>query len=195
MAEWQTRLVQVQVLSPEWGFNSPRRHQIYCKKLRVWHNGCAPAFQAGYRGSTPLTRSIKTLVGFPSGQRGQTVNLLAQLSMVRIHLPPPFQKQRTSNEVLFFCNGGGDHGEAVNDAKQRGVETSGSTARSDVRERSESNPSPTTISKTAHLKRGAFFLHLRHTNKVRLVRHVRHVRPSAAPDTHAKSERLPVLRG
>ncbi len=25
---------------------------------RVWHNGCAPAFQAGYRGSTPLTRSI-----------------------------------------------------------------------------------------------------------------------------------------
>ena len=31
MAEWQTRLVQVQVLSPEWGFNSPRRHQIFCK--------------------------------------------------------------------------------------------------------------------------------------------------------------------
>ena len=29
------------------------------KKLRVWHNGCAPAFQAGYRGSTPLTRSIQ----------------------------------------------------------------------------------------------------------------------------------------
>ena len=26
--------------------------------VRVWHNGCAPAFQAGYRGSTPLTRSI-----------------------------------------------------------------------------------------------------------------------------------------
>ena len=27
---------------------------------------------------------------FPSGQRGQTVNLLAQLSVVRIHLPPFF---------------------------------------------------------------------------------------------------------
>ena len=27
--------------------------------------------------------------GFPSGQRGQTVNLLAVLSVVRIHLPPP----------------------------------------------------------------------------------------------------------
>ena len=27
--------------------------------------------------------------GFPSGQRGQTVNLLSLTSMVRIHLPPP----------------------------------------------------------------------------------------------------------
>ena len=27
--------------------------------------------------------------GFPSGQRGQTVNLLSVTSMVRIHLPPP----------------------------------------------------------------------------------------------------------
>ena len=27
--------------------------------------------------------------GFPSGQRGQTVNLLASLSVVRIHHPPP----------------------------------------------------------------------------------------------------------
>ena len=26
---------------------------------------------------------------FPSGQRGQTVNLLSLISMVRIHLPPP----------------------------------------------------------------------------------------------------------
>ncbi len=30
------------------------------------------------------------LVGYPSGQRGQTVNLLAMLSMVRIHVLPPF---------------------------------------------------------------------------------------------------------
>ena len=29
--------------------------------------------------------------GFPSGQRGQTVNLLRFASMVRIHLPPPKQ--------------------------------------------------------------------------------------------------------
>ena len=26
-------------------------------RVRVWHNGCAPAFQAGYTGSTPVTRS------------------------------------------------------------------------------------------------------------------------------------------
>ena len=35
----------------------------------------------------------------------------------------------------------------------------------------------------------SFFLYLRHTNKVRLVRQ------SAAPDTHAKSDGFPVLRG
>ena len=29
---------------------------------------------------------------FPSGQRGQTVNLLAVLSVVRIHHPPPTKK-------------------------------------------------------------------------------------------------------
>ena len=39
------------------------------KKLRVWHNGCAPAFQAGYRGSTPLTRSIKN-GGVPERPKG-----------------------------------------------------------------------------------------------------------------------------
>ena len=68
--------------------------------MRVWHNGCAPAFQAGYTGSTPVTRS--NLVGFPSGQRGQTVNLLAPLSMVRIHLPPPFFKFPPSVKGGFF---------------------------------------------------------------------------------------------
>ena len=39
----------------------------------------------------------------------------------------------------------------------------------------------------------SFFLHLRHTNKVRLVRLVRLVRQSAAPDIHAKSDGFPVL--
>ena len=32
---------------------------------------------------------LNILEGFPSGQRGQTVNLLSQTSMVRIHPPPP----------------------------------------------------------------------------------------------------------
>ena len=39
-------------------------------------------------GSSPSTSSI-FLEEFPSGQRGQTVNLLAVLSVVRIHPPPP----------------------------------------------------------------------------------------------------------
>ena len=38
-----------------------------------------------------ITRlSLKSFEGFPSGQRGRTVNPLAELSMVRIHLPRPF---------------------------------------------------------------------------------------------------------
>ena len=46
-------------------------------------------------GSTPFTSSMVPvhsgmfLGEFPSGQRGQTVNLLSLTSVVRIHLPPP----------------------------------------------------------------------------------------------------------
>ena len=44
-------------------------------------------------GSNPSTSSILSSEfnkgEFPSGQRGQTVNLLSVTSMVRIHLPPP----------------------------------------------------------------------------------------------------------
>ena len=36
-------------------------------------------------GSSPI---VGFMGEFPSGQRGQTVNLLAVLSVVRIHLPP-----------------------------------------------------------------------------------------------------------
>ena len=42
-------------------------------------------------GSSPIRVAclfIRQLGEFPSGQRGQTVNLLAVLSVVRIHLPP-----------------------------------------------------------------------------------------------------------
>lgn len=53
----------------------------------VWYNGCAPAFQAGDMGSIPITHS--NIEGFPSGQRGRTVNPLACLSKVRILLPRP----------------------------------------------------------------------------------------------------------
>ena len=40
--------------------------------------------------------SYINLEEFPSGQRGQTVNLLSSISMVRIHLPPPILWEHSS---------------------------------------------------------------------------------------------------
>ena len=39
-------------------------------------------------GSSPIGPTLKNKDGFPSGQRGQTVNLLQIASVVRIHLHP-----------------------------------------------------------------------------------------------------------
>ena len=39
---------------------------------------------------------------FPSGQRGQTVNLLSLTSLVRIQLPPPTKKPNLSTDKLGF---------------------------------------------------------------------------------------------
>ena len=43
---------------------------------------------------------------FPSGQRGQTVNLLRIASVVRIHLPPPYKHRNFDTKitvlVLFY---------------------------------------------------------------------------------------------
>ena len=38
--------------------------------------------------------------GFPSGQRGRTVNPLAELSMVRIHLPRPIIHRSCSKKIV-----------------------------------------------------------------------------------------------
>ena len=48
-------------------------------------------------GSTPFTSSNKG--EFPSGQRGQTVNLLSLTSVVRIHHPPP-EKASSQDEAF-----------------------------------------------------------------------------------------------
>ena len=59
----------------------------------------------------------------------------------------------------FFLQGGEEiTAQAVNDVKHRGVETSGSTARSDVRERSEGNPSPSAILKKQRISQEVRFL-------------------------------------
>ena len=47
---------------------------------------------------------IKLSGGYQSGQMGQTVNLLAMPSVVRIHHhPPPFERISTYAGTLFYC--------------------------------------------------------------------------------------------
>ena len=46
-------------------------------------------------------RSKVNMGEFPSGQRGQTVNLLSVTSVVRIHLPPPSSASKDA-EFCFF---------------------------------------------------------------------------------------------
>ena len=54
-------------------------------------------------GSTPFTSSNKG--DFPSGQRGQTVNLLSLTSVVRIHHPPPKNPRTVFSD--FFIQAAG----------------------------------------------------------------------------------------
>ena len=63
-----------------------------CTSLPSWLEGFDP----------PYPLHITHVVEFPSGQRGQTVNLLARLSMVRIHLPPPFLTSERQQSLPFF---------------------------------------------------------------------------------------------
>ena len=70
-------------------------------------------------GSSPI---IGFLDGFPSGQRGQTVNLLATLSVVRIHLHP-LGSQKLPKKLHIFLK------YVYNKLnKYRGVEQSGSSS-------------------------------------------------------------------
>ena len=55
--------------------------QLICNQQVI---GSSPII--GLTGFRPVNNSI--MGGFPSGQRGQTVNLLATPSVVRIHLRP-----------------------------------------------------------------------------------------------------------
>ena len=59
-------------------------------------------------GSSPSTSSTAkqpNMGDFPSGQRGQTVNLLAMPSVVRIHHPPPCEATIESEPLRFGQNG------------------------------------------------------------------------------------------
>ena len=52
-------------------------------------------------GSTPFTSS-SSMGEFPSGQRGQTVNLLSLTSLVRIQLPPPYKNTDLTRSVFLY---------------------------------------------------------------------------------------------
>ena len=53
-------------------------------------------------GSTPFTSS-NYMGEFPSGQRGQTVNLLSLTSLVRIQLPPPHKETQVLVTWVSLC--------------------------------------------------------------------------------------------
>ena len=60
-----------------------------CGNRKCWCGSMAEQLICNQQvvGSTPITSS--NTGDFPSGQRGQTVNLLSLTSVVRIHHPPP----------------------------------------------------------------------------------------------------------
>ena len=80
---------------PYWSHNSNKRRKIYMPTLIEYADMAQLAEQLICNqqviGSSPIVGStsfIGIMDGFPSGQRGQTVNLLATLSKVRILLHP-----------------------------------------------------------------------------------------------------------
>ena len=81
--------------------------------LRCWCGSMAEQLICNQQvvGSTPITSSKashqvkpKYKGDFPSGQRGQTVNLLSLTSVVRIHHPPPTKNAllSTKTKVRFL---------------------------------------------------------------------------------------------
>ena len=86
----------------ECGFKSHRRYQFRLEMFCGY--GITAVHQPsklvmGVRLPLPAPNAV---VEFPSGQRGQTVNLLSPTSMVRIHLPPPFLISERQQSLPFF---------------------------------------------------------------------------------------------
>ena len=77
----------------------PRRRKLCIRSLRFPF----PRRPAVLGSARRNERDKKVHMGeFPSGQRGQTVNLLAMPSMVRIHLPPPNQVECLLSLVFYY---------------------------------------------------------------------------------------------
>ena len=70
--------------------------------------GSNPSTSSIFKGRTtvlPLKNNLIFCGGvFPSGQRGQTVNLLSTTSVVRIHPLPPIKQFNLLVGLFYFCN-------------------------------------------------------------------------------------------
>ena len=91
-------------------YNIQRSVQNRMSNKRCWCGSMAEQLICNQQvvGSTPITSSngvataIPILGDFPSGQRGQTVNLLSLTSVVRIHHPPPTKRELLSTKSSLF---------------------------------------------------------------------------------------------
>ena len=163
---WQTRTVQVRVpqglrvrLPSSVPFSNGTGETLKGDDAGMAYRLCTslPSWLEGFDPPYPLHFFM---VGFPSGQRGQTVNLLARLSMVRIHLPPPSFAIKHLKRGAFFCKGG------MEDRPAGAAARSDAEAKHLVRQReavsltrSKGNPSSTTIfTNNKHFQQGAFFI-------------------------------------
>ncbi len=81
---------QVRVLSPRCAGVAQLVEQLICNQQ--------------VRGSSPFTSSQLNMEEFPSGQRGQTVNLLLSASVVRIHPLPLIKDCKDVLRSLFFLH-------------------------------------------------------------------------------------------
>ena len=81
-----------------------------CEKLHIRNRLSPFHFETASLGFK-MSNSKVNMGEFPSGQRGQTVNLLSMTSVVRIHLPPPIPNTKVfgifvySQKKRYISNG------------------------------------------------------------------------------------------
>ena len=91
---------------PFFRFFSKKQIKYHRCKIICWRGSMAEQLICNQQvdGSTPFasSKSCNNKGDFPSGQRGQTVNLLSLTSVVRIHHPPPTKNALLSTDKGAF---------------------------------------------------------------------------------------------